>query len=190
MLCSRVQNLLSAYFDQELGGAEMLSIRRHLSDCPACRREHDALRQVKSLMGSLAAVEARRPFNPAILDVPFRPAHRPTRLALWMAEAREWFPTLAGSTSRLAWGGVLAVSLLAAAVVSQPQDADAVTAHVPEVVAIEEIAPGPSPFQEVSFPAAEPASYTYPRVRPGYPFPYPNSPAQPASLVSYGPGRR
>jgi hypothetical protein len=36
--------------DRELAGAEMLQIRSHLSTCPACSAEHDALARVKSLL--------------------------------------------------------------------------------------------------------------------------------------------
>jgi anti-sigma factor RsiW len=59
MVCGRVSNLLSAYLDRELTGAEMLSVRRHLSHCPACRAEHDAVARVRRLLGALPAVEPR-----------------------------------------------------------------------------------------------------------------------------------
>jgi anti-sigma factor RsiW len=52
MHCGRVSNLLSAYIDRELAGAEMLPIRRHLDLCPGCAAEHEALRRVKSLLAS------------------------------------------------------------------------------------------------------------------------------------------
>lgn len=54
MNCRRVSNLLSAYLDAELAGAEMLDIRDHLSRCPFCAREYEGLRQTKRLLGALA----------------------------------------------------------------------------------------------------------------------------------------
>ena len=59
MLCSRVQNLLSAYLDRELTGAEMLEIRRHLRDCAPCEREREALLHVKQLLHVLPAAAPR-----------------------------------------------------------------------------------------------------------------------------------
>ena len=51
MHCGRVSNLLSAYIDRELAGAEMLPIRHHLDVCPGCAAEHESLRRVKSPEG-------------------------------------------------------------------------------------------------------------------------------------------
>lgn len=68
MLCSRVQNLLSAYCDRELTGVEMLEIRQHLDACEACSREHEQLVQVKRLFGSLGATNPPRDFDSGLLD--------------------------------------------------------------------------------------------------------------------------
>src|SRR5262245_49709729 len=57
MVCGRVSNLLSAYLDRELTGAEMLSVQRPRSRCPACSAEREAISQVRRLLGSLEAVE-------------------------------------------------------------------------------------------------------------------------------------
>lgn len=62
MNCRRVSNLLSAYVDKELAGAEMLEIRAHLSRCSHCQNEHDQLQQTKQLLGALAL---RAPRDPA-----------------------------------------------------------------------------------------------------------------------------
>ena len=61
MNCRRVNNLLSAYVDAELTGAEMLEIRGHLARCSACQREHEALQQTKRLLGALALRTPRCP---------------------------------------------------------------------------------------------------------------------------------
>lgn len=68
MLCSRVQNLLSAYCDRELTGVEMLEIRQHLDACEACTREHEQLVQIKRLFGSLDSAAPPRDFDSGLLD--------------------------------------------------------------------------------------------------------------------------
>jgi hypothetical protein len=51
--CRKVNNLLSAYIDGELGGVEQLQIRQHLRDCPCCTEEHDTLLSTKRLLSGL-----------------------------------------------------------------------------------------------------------------------------------------
>lgn len=58
MNCRRVSNLISAYVDGELTGAEMLEIRRHLSDCRECSEEYELVRGVKSAVSRLRTVSA------------------------------------------------------------------------------------------------------------------------------------
>jgi anti-sigma factor RsiW len=152
MLCSRVQNLLSAYCDHELSGTEMLRIRSHLSCCRECRREHEAIRQVKSILGALPAAEPGVSFSIDLLQ-PRQPGQ-----PLWMRRMKaRWSAFLACSLAesfaafradleragpRLALGGVLALLVLTAALVKQPQHSDAVSAHVPpEAVATEDAVP-------------------------------------------------
>jgi len=143
MLCSRVQNLLSAYCDRETTGAEMLQIRSHLDACPDCRSEYQALRQVKLLLGALPAVQPARAFSCAELErrSPLR-APRPVRL-LGCALAAGWHHataavqrvrvlTAAGySTTPLAVAGVLTLVILTAGVAQQPQPTDTVSVLVP-----------------------------------------------------------
>lgn len=62
MNCSRVMKLLSAYVDGELTGAEMLEIRRHLSYCPECSEEHEALLFMKRAVSRLRTVAPRQDF--------------------------------------------------------------------------------------------------------------------------------
>lgn len=57
MTCRSVQAQLSAYLDRELSGDEMLAVRSHLHDCPACREEVDELRMLKRMLGSAPAPE-------------------------------------------------------------------------------------------------------------------------------------
>ncbi|MFQ3548775.1 MAG: zf-HC2 domain-containing protein [Armatimonadota bacterium] len=53
MSCHHIFNLLSAYIDGELTGAQMLEVRRHLSDCEECRKEYEELLQTKQLLANL-----------------------------------------------------------------------------------------------------------------------------------------
>jgi len=59
MNCRRVLNLISAYIDGELAGAEMLEIRRHLSDCPECTEEYESIKATKLALSRLATVVPR-----------------------------------------------------------------------------------------------------------------------------------
>ena len=142
MLCSRVQNLLSAYVDSELTGSETLQLRAHLRDCPACRAEHDELRLTKSLFGALAAKEPARPFSMDAL-LARQSARRfalPTPAqsalnALWrvLASPVSLFGQVSSPGSRMAYLTTcvaLSVAVVAAAILQRPQPSDAVSAHV------------------------------------------------------------
>lgn len=56
MNCRRVVNSISAYVDGELTGAEMLEIRRHLSDCKECSEEYELVRSMKFAVARLRTV--------------------------------------------------------------------------------------------------------------------------------------
>src|SRR5687768_9265102 len=98
MHCSRVKNLLSAYSDRELGGDEMLAIRRHLGDCPECRAEHDSYQQVKQLFRGLNDILPEREFEPSMLTRAHSLSRRPSAVTLWLeslqGEAQVRFDTL------------------------------------------------------------------------------------------------
>jgi len=53
MYCSRIQRLLSAYVDSELGGGEMLAVRSHLARCLECQQHHDRLVRMKRMLSVL-----------------------------------------------------------------------------------------------------------------------------------------
>lgn len=67
MNCRHVTNLMSAYVDGELTGTEMLTIRRHISDCPDCADEWEATRIIKQAVSGLGAVTPRKDFAVSIL---------------------------------------------------------------------------------------------------------------------------
>ena len=72
--------LLSAFADGQLAGAEEQRARSHLAGCAACAEELAGVAEVRALVRSLPQVAPRRP----LLAVPSRPA-RPGRLAGMLA---------------------------------------------------------------------------------------------------------
>jgi hypothetical protein len=152
MLCSRVQNLLSAYCDSELTGTEMLRLRQHLERCPGCDEEYRAIKTVKTLLGALPLAPPERQLVPDALAeeaaaggyvrrrVEF--LWRQSGLARQVAEQRERWDlfgdrlrhSLRGSWAPLGVGGALAAVTLGFVLLMQPQYPDAVTAHVPEQI--------------------------------------------------------
>lgn len=90
MNCRRVSNLLSAYMDAELAGAEMLEIRAHLDRCPTCQREYESLLQTKRLLGSLALRMPRVEFEAALVGGVERASHPVLRwMPSWLTAWRE-----------------------------------------------------------------------------------------------------
>ncbi|MBE3574440.1 MAG: zf-HC2 domain-containing protein [Firmicutes bacterium] len=62
MNCQVVQNLLSAYVDQELPPEDYRRIRLHLEECAVCRREWESLRQVKLFLNGLPELPVPKQF--------------------------------------------------------------------------------------------------------------------------------
>ena len=63
MNCRKNRSLISAYLDQELPGAEMLSVREHMRECPECRDELDEMRDLKQMLGAMKTVAPRPEFE-------------------------------------------------------------------------------------------------------------------------------
>jgi len=134
MLCGRVKNLLSAYIDRELAGAEMLQLREHLSNCEGCAAEHAELLEMKALLGGMPAPPPRADFVRATVARVqaahgAAPARRPPFRARWTLPP----VLLLGQSARV---GALATCLLLALVATgaalrQPVTADAVVAGLP-----------------------------------------------------------
>lgn len=68
MNCRKIVNLMSAYVDGELTGAEMLEIRRHLSDCAECAEEHESLLLTKRALCRLRTVAPREHFAASLMS--------------------------------------------------------------------------------------------------------------------------
>lgn len=156
MLCSRVQNLLSAYCDRELTGVEMLEIRQHLDACEACRREHEQLVQVKRLFGSLGAAAPPRDFDSGLLDRAPSVRHSWLRTRLLAPVEALFFrsqaacdelrarlqdgPAVAAGIRRrmgsAVTAGALASCTFFVGALLRPQHPDAVSAHLARAMAI------------------------------------------------------
>jgi anti-sigma factor RsiW len=52
MTCERIRQLLSDYLDGELSSAVTTRVQSHLYGCPACEREHHALRRTVQLLAA------------------------------------------------------------------------------------------------------------------------------------------
>ncbi len=68
MNCYRAQQLVSPYLDQQLTGAEMLEMQRHLAGCRRCAREYQEARQTKLLLRSLSLSQPPRALDMRILS--------------------------------------------------------------------------------------------------------------------------
>jgi anti-sigma factor RsiW len=83
---------MSAYVDGELTGAEMLAIRRHLSECAECAAEYESMRLVKQAVARLRTVVPRKDFAASILhrldDVQVAPYQRLADWALRFAHGK------------------------------------------------------------------------------------------------------
>ena len=65
--CPGAKRLFSPYLDGAVTGTEMLALQRHLSDCPACNEEYQALRRTQQLV-----MKVGRPKAPADLGLRLR----------------------------------------------------------------------------------------------------------------------
>lgn len=80
MTCERVEELLSAYLEGELGAAERAEVERHLAACPACAELLVELREVTGAMASFPEAEPSPALMARLYGIPERKAGR-----------RKWF---------------------------------------------------------------------------------------------------
>ena len=67
MQCPQAERLFSPYLDGAVTGAQMLALQDHLSGCPGCHREYQALRRTQQLLASMG-----KPKVPADLGLKLR----------------------------------------------------------------------------------------------------------------------
>lgn len=68
MNCQSAQQLISPYLDQQLTGAEMLAMQRHLAGCADCAAEYRQVCEVRSLLRSLSAIAPDAPLEARIAE--------------------------------------------------------------------------------------------------------------------------
>jgi hypothetical protein len=56
--CPEAKQLFSPYLDGAVTGTEMLALQDHLSVCPACHREYQALRRTQQLLATVGRAKA------------------------------------------------------------------------------------------------------------------------------------
>ncbi len=62
MNCRHVQSIMSAYVDGELTGVEMMSVRRHISECKECFAEYEDIVFTKRAVANLKNTGPRPDF--------------------------------------------------------------------------------------------------------------------------------
>ncbi len=68
MNCRKVNNLLSAYMDNELAGVEQLQIRDHLRTCSCCNEEYESLLTTKRMLSRLSVQQPKQDLEQRILE--------------------------------------------------------------------------------------------------------------------------
>ena len=135
MNCRKVNNLLSAYIDGELTGADQLQVRLHLRTCGCCSEEHESLEETKQILARLSARTPNPELEDRILQRLAEEANRP----IPKFDPRGWWGLL-GEPDRAALrsGAVFAVVALAALIytfqpmrTSEPQQAQMAEAYRP-----------------------------------------------------------
>jgi anti-sigma factor RsiW len=76
MTCERVEELLSAYLERELGAAEALEVERHLAVCPACAGLMAGLREVTGALAAFPEAELSPALLARLYGIPERRAKR------------------------------------------------------------------------------------------------------------------
>lgn len=67
MNCIFAKSRMSSYLDGELSGDEMLGMRRHVENCPACRSQYESERTAKQLLSTLPEREASPGFEERLM---------------------------------------------------------------------------------------------------------------------------
>lgn len=63
MKCSTIKSRISPYLDHELADDEALEIAKHLEGCDTCRKEHQALQDIDSILNELPEIAVSDAFH-------------------------------------------------------------------------------------------------------------------------------
>jgi predicted anti-sigma-YlaC factor YlaD len=108
MKCTKICALLSAYADRELTGVEMFLVRQHLHECPTCRAEETAMRDMKHALGSMRIVEPAEDFQSRLMGAVLSKTPSPTTVSLGHDRSRFYAVSavaLAAAASVVLFGG-------------------------------------------------------------------------------------
>jgi len=150
MNCRRVISLMSAYVDGELTGADMLEIRRHLSECSECAEEHESILLTKVAVSRLRTAAPQVDLAKSIIsrldDVRVSPRQRAVNSLIGFIHGR-----LSPVAAALAVSG-LALALLSTGGVQSIQSGNAqevATASIQDVGFVRELSAGGVPLPEM-----------------------------------------
>jgi anti-sigma factor RsiW len=151
MTCERVRQLLSDYLDGELSSAVTTRVQSHLYGCPACEREHQALRRTVQLLATQGRqripVDCRDLVLARLREESLMPPVSPSRSGWWRAFLPDFslaFPT-PGLARATAMAGV-ALLCLGGAWIARNQQSEQPS---PQLAAIGQARPDSS-FRPVS----------------------------------------
>ncbi|BBO90122.1 zf-HC2 domain-containing protein [Desulfosarcina ovata] len=121
MVCGEIRKQLAAWADGELPAREMDRVERHLEECPACRMEARAERQVVAALDALPAVIAPAGF--------LRRARRAFRAGLVRPGLVQWWQqlnlTMRGAVCGAALAGLLCGAVLGTSLTTLTGDSPA-----------------------------------------------------------------
>lgn len=68
MKCSKIQALLSAYIDNNISSAEILSVKKHLANCKECPLQLNAVQKTKNILAGLKPAILPEDFEKGLLN--------------------------------------------------------------------------------------------------------------------------
>ena len=89
MTCKQIDQLLSAFVDQELSGQQMLAVRDHVSRCPECAAELESFRSLRSALSAMHPAEPRPGLEDKLREAVFS-RHQPGPWVRRLRPAHGW----------------------------------------------------------------------------------------------------
>jgi anti-sigma factor RsiW len=103
--------LLSALMDGELAPEQSAAVRRHMENCPRCRRQFDILRQTDALVQGMETLEPSADFDRTfwrkVADQQERPSSGAWLRSLWVG----WRPALVAGVAAATAVVVISVAI-------------------------------------------------------------------------------
>ncbi len=116
MSCGQTHRLLSAFVDGELSGADMMRVREHVRNCPACSTDLDDIRLLKCALGQLRPISVSEGLEERLIEA-LGAAEVPVSVRIW-----DWLRSTLGRRLEPASAAVaLCAGMLALSVGHLPQ---------------------------------------------------------------------